>query len=245
MPAARRILFLVAMLIVSRAGAADAPPQLRQGYAFDRPPILIQQHLFGLAHGVALLADACAQEPAHRDATEAAYRQWHARQASVVETATRDLAHYYFGDRAGDATHGDIAHALRLKDRLDLTPGSTSLREACATFPQVLRNPRYDLMVQYRLQLMAARLETGTMIEAAAGACRTSLPSQEVEALDTVMAKWHAEHATEMTEARASLEAEWSALQWQGTLDQFVKAARQRGKMSATRERCKALARLS
>lgn len=242
-PSALRFCLLALLLLSSPVRADDAPPLLRQGFAFNRPPILIQQHLFGLAHGVALLAAACAQDAPYRDASATAYRAWNERQAPAIAAATRDLAQYYFGDRAGEARRSDIVHALGLKDQLDQAAGSKELQDACATFPQALRNPRYDLIVQYRLQLMAARLETGSMIEAVADACRASIPQREAEALDAAYRQWHGEHAAELTEARAVLEAEWPALQWQGTLDQFVKGARQRGKMSATPARCKEMAR--
>ena len=225
------------MLAADDARRDELQP-LRQGLAFDQPDILIQQRLFGLAHGVSLLAAACAEEPRYRDITMPAYREWNTQQTPGIEAATRDLAGYYFGARAGEAMRLDIAHALKLQDKLTLTPGSNELLAACATFAQALQNPRYDLVTQHRLQAMAIRFEAQTMTDAAVEACSAAAPQRNEPAQDAALAQWGARHAADNAEAKTVLEAEWTVLQWEGTFNQFVTQARQRGKMSATPERC-------
>lgn len=233
-------------LLSSHVLAADEAPRnelqpQREGLAFDQPNILIQQRLFGLAHGVSLLATACEGEQRYREITMPAYQKWSALQMPAIEAATRDLAGYYFGARAGEATQLDVAHALKLKERLTLAPGSNELQEACATFVQALDSPRYDLVNQHRLQTMAIRFEAKTRIDAAVEACSAALSQQDEPGLDTALARWRARHAVENAKAKAVLEAEWAVLQWEGSFNQFVTQAQQRGKISATPQRCSTL----
>lgn len=231
---------LMLTALVAMPDTATPLKPLHDRYAFENPHFLLQQRLFGLAHGVDLLATACADDLGQREAAMAAYKEWQERQAATIDSAARDLAGYYFGARAGEATRPDIVRALKLKDGLTLT--AAELHEACATFPQALRNPRYDLAAHQALQAVAAQMEADVVSEAEAEACRALLPQRDAEALGAALTERRTLHAAENAQAEAALAAGWSVLQWEGSFNQFVTEARQRGKIAATPERCKAMA---
>lgn len=135
--------------VSSMAPAADSPalkvaPE-RLGYAFERPEILVRQRLFGLAHGLSLLAASCLDLPEHSGPVQYAYAVWHARQAQTIEILALDLAAYYFGPRAAQAQWLDLARALNLKDSIQPSLGSVSLQDACASLPEAITRPRYEL----------------------------------------------------------------------------------------------------
>ncbi|MDO8346356.1 MAG: hypothetical protein Q7S85_00500 [Rugosibacter sp.] len=118
----------------------------RQGYAVERPEILVRQRVFGRAHGVSLLAAACLDLPAQSAAVQDAYAAWHAKQATAIETVVHELSRYYFGERADEAQWPDLARALNLKDDIAPSLGQFTLEVACASLTQVLDKPRYDLV---------------------------------------------------------------------------------------------------
>lgn len=133
----------------------ELPPQLpakppvmlpgREGYAFGKPEILVRQRLFGLAHGVSLLAATCLDLPEHSVPIQHAYAAWHALHAQAIATIVQDLAGYYFGEQAAAAQWPDLVRALKLKENLDAGLGQFELGAACATLPQAMEGPRYDL----------------------------------------------------------------------------------------------------
>jgi hypothetical protein len=126
------------------ATALKLMPQ-RLGYAFEQPDILLRQRLFGLAHGLSLLAAACLDLPEHSNPIQDAYAAWHTRQAKTIETLVHDLAGHYFGPRADEAQWTDLAHALNLKDSILPSLGEVSLAAACASMPEAITAPRYEL----------------------------------------------------------------------------------------------------
>lgn len=117
----------------------------REGYAFGKPEILVRQRLFGLAHGVSLLAAACLDLPEQSLTIQQAYASWHAQHAQAIETIVHDLAGYYFGEQASAAQWLDLVRALKLKDNIGAALGEFELGVACATLPQAMTGPRYDL----------------------------------------------------------------------------------------------------
>ena len=117
----------------------------RLGYAFDQPEILIRQRLFGLAHGLSLLAAACLDLPAHSQPIQDAYAAWHAKQGKTIEIIVHDLAGYYFGPRAAEARWPDLSRALNLRDSIEPALGEITLHAACASLPEALVRPRYEL----------------------------------------------------------------------------------------------------
>lgn len=151
------IVFAAALL--GSAQAADAPqtvtpaqaqpalevPAQRMGYAFEQPEILIRQRLFGLAHGLSLLAAECLDLPAYSAPIQDAYAAWHAKQGKTIETIVHDLARYYFGSRAGEAQWPDLSRALNLSDRIELALSEVTLHAACASLPEAIGRPRYEL----------------------------------------------------------------------------------------------------
>lgn len=124
--------------------ALEVPPQ-RRGYAFAEPDILLRQRLFGLAHGLSLLAAACLDLPAHSAPIQDAYAAWHAKQGKAIETIVHDLAAYYFGPRAGEAQWPDLSRALNLANTIEAALGEVTLHAACATLPAAIARPRYAL----------------------------------------------------------------------------------------------------
>jgi hypothetical protein len=124
--------------------ALEANPAHR-GYAVDRPEILIRQRLFGLAHGMSLLAAACLDLPEHTQAIQDAYAAWHAKQAKTIGIIVHDLADYYFGPRSAEAQWPDLSRALNLRDSIEPLPGEVTLHAACASLPAAIVRPRYEL----------------------------------------------------------------------------------------------------
>ena len=117
----------------------------RQGYAFDQPEILIRQRLFGLAHGLSLLAAACLDLPTYSQPIQDAYAAWHARQGKTIEVIVHDLAQYYFGPRAAEAQWPDLSRALNLGKSIEPALGEITLHAACASLPEAIMRPRYEL----------------------------------------------------------------------------------------------------
>jgi hypothetical protein len=144
--------------LVAAAQADDAPktetpaqarpalevPGNRLGYDFDHPEVLIRQRLFGLAHGLSMLAAACLDLPEHSTPIQNAYAAWHAEQAKAIETLVLDLARHYFGPRAAEARWQDLARALNLNDSIHPALGQVSLQDACASLPEAIARPRYQ-----------------------------------------------------------------------------------------------------
>ncbi|MFY9326710.1 MAG: hypothetical protein WAO76_01610 [Georgfuchsia sp.] len=215
---------------------------LQQGYAVDNPRVLVQQRLFGLAHGVALLATACVREPGYRETLTPAYAEWQERQDAAIAASYRDLARYYFHDRALEATRLDITRALKLKEELSLKPGSKKMYAACDTFVEALHKPRYDLSLQYLLLSLAWRFSEAIATEARVEACRASLSDKEAAALDESAMLWHQTFDAGIAEAKRTLEQRWDDVQLDGTLEEWTARAQEDGKRSAVAERCKTLA---
>jgi len=215
---------------------------LHQGYALDNPRVLVQQRLFGLAHGITLLAATCVREPAYRETLTLAYAEWNEQQSATIEAGMRGLARYYFDEHAAEATRLDIVRALGLKERLKLKPGSPQLHAACDTFVEALQKPRYDLRQLYLLQSLAWRLAAATATQARAEACRARLPAEETAQLDAATMQWQKAYDIRVEEAKTILDQRWADAQLDGTLDEWLAQAREEGKRSAVAERCKALA---
>lgn len=145
--------------LLASAQAGDVPPTMtpaeaepalealpgRQGYDFEQPKILLRQRLFGLAHSLSMLAAACLDLPEHSRQIQDAYAAWHARQGKSIETLANDLAVYYFGPREGEALWPDLARALNLADSILPALGQVSLGDACASLPEAIKRPRYEL----------------------------------------------------------------------------------------------------
>jgi hypothetical protein len=115
----------------------DAPRQ--QGYSFDRPELLADQLIWGVAHGARLLALACAR--AGRGAAAEAWVAWQERERTRILAAGESLGRYYY--EREDVPPDAIAAALGLQPVLSLPP--ERLDPACATLAEALTQPRYDL----------------------------------------------------------------------------------------------------
>jgi hypothetical protein len=113
------------------------------GYAVNQPTILLRQRLFGLAHGLSMLAAACLDLPEHAPAVEDAYAAWYARQADSIKMLVIDLSTYHFGPHAEEAQWPDLARALNLKDSIHPSLKEVALEEACRTLPEATTRPRF------------------------------------------------------------------------------------------------------
>jgi hypothetical protein len=124
-----------AVSLAQSAAMAQVPP----GYAFDKPRVLVQQLVWGRLHGVRLLALACRDLGDGKAAL--AYADWLESQSLPVAAAEHALARHYFG--VDTVPMEAIDGALNLKPSLDVP--ADELAAACATFPEALAAPRYDL----------------------------------------------------------------------------------------------------
>ena len=135
--------FAAGMSLALAAQAQSVPSR----YEFDRPQILAQQLLWGVVHGVRLLGLACHRR-GDRVAAQA-YVDWLDRQWPRIRAAERDLSRHYF-DREQVPMEA-IDQALKLKPALE--QADHELGDACATLPEALSAPRYDLERYYQEKL--------------------------------------------------------------------------------------------
>lgn len=177
------------------------PDPQRLGYAFDRPAILAQQTLFGVAHGVTLLARACALVPGQAAPSQAAYQAWWAKNGPWAEQAERDLARYYFHDRSPEAARLALVKALQLKTELGFATDSPALAAACATLPQALEKPRYDLERLWLVRRDGERLRRATETREVVAQCRASATAEDQAQLDKALAAWEQDNGPLETEA--------------------------------------------
>jgi hypothetical protein len=131
------------MALALTAQAQSVPSR----YEFDRPQLLAQQLLWGVVHGVRLLGMAC-----HRRGDQAAalaYVDWLDHQWPRIRAAERDLSRHYF--ERDQVPMEAIDAALKLRPALDQP--DDKLGDACATLPEALAAPRYDLERYYQDKL--------------------------------------------------------------------------------------------
>lgn len=198
---------VLGVLATAPRAHADAVPQpQRRGYAFDSPRILAEQRLFGIAHGVRLLADACREVP---DAArvESAVSAWRAEQQVAIDLAAAGLARWYFGREAAAADWPAIAAALNLRERLDLPPDE--LADACASLPEALAQPRYALGERLRLEEMMAQVTAAVEVEAHGAWCGRRVPEAAREVHAARYETWREINLPVLQAARAELSAAW------------------------------------
>jgi hypothetical protein len=192
----------------------------RQGYAFEFPRVLAEQRLFGIAHGVALLAEACHPDPA----VTSAYAEWRERQREPLDAIKNELAVFYYGTHAADASWANVASTLNLRPRLDLAP--ERLQEACASLPQALQEARYDIAGRLRLEAALAQNALAIRVETQHDVCATRLADHDGAILAEHYAAWASRENAAATEARARLDQEWVANAMSGEADDVIKALR-------------------
>lgn len=195
--------------------AAPAVPRFRperQGYAFGHPRILAQQTLFGLSHGISLLARACSLLPEEGELAREAYGAWEARNRVRIEQAEYELARYYFTPPAEEVRRLDLIQALQLKSDLGLSTDGPELKAACATLPEALAKPRYDLEAQWLLKGDVERLRRATETRELVSQCRQQTAPEAVERLDAALAAWEQANAASEAEARQRLVTDMATL---------------------------------
>lgn len=236
----RRLLpALCAWLLAVAAAAQDpAPPpgaELRNGYAFEYPLILAQQRLFGIAHGIELLATACrALPPETATAVEAGYALWRVREEAAINAARRDLGDYYFGDP--DATWQAVSRKLVLKDALDLAPDD--LQPACTSLPEALQQPRYALGERFRLEEMMARVVAATEIGARERACRPLFSDEALALHEARFALWQEINQPLLDEARQALAQAWPGDAPAPSFDEWYAELQRKTQAGGTLARC-------
>jgi hypothetical protein len=164
----------------------------RSGYAFDNPEILIRQRLFGLAHGLSLLAAACLDLPEYSQPIQDAYAAWHEKQGKTIETIVHDLAIYYFGPRAAEAQWPDLSRAMNLRNSIQPALGEVTLQAACASLPVAIVRPRYELD---RLLTVGLESPTEETTVPAVAAPRSEIPVTQSEGTQSTPAPTSAQPA--------------------------------------------------
>ncbi|HJW04477.1 MAG TPA: hypothetical protein VJ548_14450 [Azospira sp.] len=189
----------------------ELPPQPRPGrlgYAFGRPRVLAQQEIFGIAHGIALLARACALVPETAAASATAYSQWSSANQPRIEAAERELTRYYFEPPYDAVRRLHLVQALQLKTDLGLAIDGPELKAACATLPQALQKPRYDLEVLWQLRRDRERLRRATEVRETLAQCHQQAEPEQAEKLDAALARWEEANAPLEVAARRRLLAD-------------------------------------
>ena len=220
---------LAGICAVHAADNPPAPPLVsieRQGYAFEYPRVLAEQRLFGIAHGVALLAESCRDVPATAQATADAYARWYDLQQLQIEDLKSNLTAFYYGPRAHEATWQHIAAALNLREKLDLAPEQRAA--ACASLPEALRQPRYDLASMFQLEAALAVMTQAIRIETQATLCATKLPEAERVSLAAAYSDWQRNETPALETARGQLQYYWNSTATPGTPEIWAEALRQR-----------------
>lgn len=213
-----------ALAALSLAFVAQAQEPQRRGYAFDSPRVIAEQRLFGIAHGVGLLAAACRELPAFAAPVQDAYSAWRSEQQVAIDLAAAGLARYYFGVDAVVMDWQAIARALNLKERLDLA--ADELQAACATLPAALAQPRYRLGERLRLEELMAQSLAALEVEAYAAYCRKRLPDEAL-AVDAARYEiWREINRPLLEQAHAELAAAWPADAPTATFDDWLAARR-------------------
>lgn len=231
------------LVIAALPAAAETaqPLEPRQGgYAFERPRVLAQQRLLGLAHGISLLAAACMDHPARIDSALTAYVSWREGQEGAITAAQAELARHYFGARAAEARWPDLLRALNLRNRLDQAPASAELAAACATLPEALRQPRYQLGAQFRLRGLLAEATAGVEAELRRGWCRQHLAGDGRTLLDARFEVWREINAPRLQQAIAALQADWPADAPAASLLEWQELLRRDGRLRGSAEDCAA-----
>lgn len=229
----RLVALLSTLLCLPLAHAqVEAPPVLpgRSGYAVDWPGILAQQRIFGLAHGVRLLAAAC--EARQDAAAAAAYGQWLATQKAPIETARRELAAYYFGADTTSVEEHAIASAMHLKPVL-AGRSASALAAACSSLPEALARPRYDLGRLIELQRQLIEFGAATDLAARGDACLAQSPPALFARLSQHLDAWQTRNAAALERTRAALAQRWQEANVELTLAAWTDAR----KKHATREK--------
>lgn len=200
----------------------------RQGYAFEFPRVLAQQRLFGIAHGVSLLAAACLDVPEHMEAAGDAYDKWRDQQSVPIDAAEQELAVFYFGNRANEAEWLNIVRALNLREKLDHGTDAPELIAACASLPQALQQPRYDLNAMFRLEEALAVTTLAVRAETQTERCLTQLPESQRPALAAAYATWQEANAAAAATARTQVHSAWLESGSQGEADAWLETLPQR-----------------
>lgn len=227
----RRACKVVLCALLAAATAAHAAPPLaaadRQGYAFENLRILTQQRLFGIYHGVGLLVTACQDLPAYAEATRTAHVQWQQTQQDGIEHMQVELAQFYYGPHAAEATQQDIAQALGLRDHLALTANAPELGSACATLPKALQQPRYDLAGVFKLEAAQARTQIAVRAEMQSTACSQRLPD-EAPAIKSAWLQWQKHNHEIADSAKAEVLALWPLKQVDDKAQDWLDALQRR-----------------
>ena len=208
----------------------EGPPLVsneRQGYAFEFPRVLAQQRLFGIAHGVSLLATACLDVPTEAAATSDAYTAWYESQELLIDTVRNELAAFYFGPRADEARWKHLVRALNLREQLGLAADSKELAAACMTLPEALRQPRYDLNALFQLEAALAIMGTAMRVETESTVCMTRLPAEESTRLKQRHAEWLLREEASSNAARLQMLHYWQSTATPGTAEGWLNRLRE------------------
>src|SRR5690606_15438108 len=102
------------------------------------------------------------------------------------------------------------------------------LRTACASLPEALSQPRYDLAALFQLEAALAGMMTAARAEAQSGACSARLPEAERPALAARYADWQQREAEAIANARAQMLQQWQRTATPGDAEEWQKAMHKR-----------------
>jgi hypothetical protein len=202
------------------AGDGWLTAQRQQAYAFDQPRLLVQQELFGLAHGISLLADACEyrdQQPLAA-ADKAVLADWQAKQADFLAQMQHELGRFYFGDLAQNQTwpvltskerSREIALAMKLPQELDVS--GSKLTAACQSLAQAVQQARYDLAWRFRIERHLAQLQVAANDEARIKQCDALLQTDVAaqQKLAQAATVWRERYQADLDAARSGIKSQW------------------------------------
>jgi hypothetical protein len=177
----------VALFSVTTTAQAQDAHARPDGYVFGQPHLLTQQLIWGLVHGVRLLATRCRDDGGQDGgAIAVAYAEWLERYRNRIGAAAGDLSRHYF--QRPDMPYQALTDALHLKTRIVLRPDELAL--ACASFIAAINSPRYDLDLLYLLHRDAARVERAEAVRMRAAGCLKTLDGEQAKALELALADW-------------------------------------------------------
>jgi hypothetical protein len=184
-------------------------PSRAQTYALDSQPTLVKQYLFGLHHGIALLAHSCLThdaDTATRNRT--ALATWQAAQRTALEDIRSALSRHY-AHSAQRMSDEEIIVRLRLPKVLPVTVDSPEFKAACATLGDALQQPRYDFVRRLRQEQLKAITVSAIVTEERHFLCQPLLPTEQAEIHAQRYAAWSRDNQSLRDRAMLELQTLW------------------------------------
>ena len=118
----------------------------------------------------------------------------------------------------------DIAAALNLRTRVSPEPGSEQMAAACASLPEALQQPRYDLNALFQLEAALATTAVAIRAEAQTAACLPRLAEPARNTLQAAHAEWQRSESAAAEQAQAQLQQQWKNTRSGGSFEEWKQA---------------------